>query len=131
MIETTTNPFTINLVETSYHRRQCSVCGGWTGKNLIVAENPRDASPRIRVCETCLEAGDFDDRLADHAEALEALAIETRALMGLLKVPTFAEWKTANEEAEADYKKSYYDDLPPTSDLPAPVPPDVGDELPF
>lgn len=131
MIDAPTNPFTINLVETGYRRLPCTVCGGWTEKYRIKAENPRDVSPRIRVCETCLEAGDIDDRLADHAEALETLAIETRALVGLLKVPTFAEWKTANKEADAAYEKSYYDDLPPASGLPAPVPPVVGDELPF
>ena len=101
MTDAPTNPFIINLVRTSYHRRPCTVCGGWTEKNRITAENPRDVSPRIRVCETCLEAGDIDDRLADHAEALETLAIETRALVGLLKVPTFAEWRAANEKAEA------------------------------
>lgn len=101
MSETPTNPFRINLVRSSYHRLPCTVCGGRTEKYCIKAENPRDVSPRIRVCETCLEDGNIDDRLADHAEALEALAIETRALVGLLKVPTFAEWQAANEEAES------------------------------
>lgn len=140
MTDTPTNPFIINLVETSYQRLSCTVCGGWTEKYCIKAENPRDVSPRIRVCETCLEAGDIDDRLMDHAEALEALAIETRALVGLLKVPTFAEWKAANEKAEAEVAEEIererlnpvvataFSPPPPVSDHAAA---DLGDEIPF
>ena len=129
MSETPTNPFIINLVETSDHRRQCSVCGGWTEKHRIKAENSRDVSPRVRVCETCLEAGDIDDRLMDHAEALEARAIETRALVGLLKVPTFAEWQAAVDEEESLVAQEH--------GLPYPAPPAVepdpaqDSEIPF
>ena len=113
MTETPKNPFIINLVETSYHRRPCTVCGGWTEKHGIKAENPRDVSPRIRVCETCLEAGNVDVRLLGYADALEKQASQLRALVGRLKVPTFAEWQAANKEAEAAYAKSYYADAPP------------------
>ena len=102
MNEKTANPITIEMTTTAgYFRLGCSVCGGCTEKNLVAAESPPGTSPGIRVCETCLEAGNIDVRLLGHADALERQAAQLRLLVGRLKVPTFAEWQAANDEEEA------------------------------
>ena len=79
----------INLVVTNVLTRwPCHVCGGCTEKVEVLAEG----GGGIRVCETCLKAGDIDARLEQHAAALEACAEEVRALIGCLQVPTYQEW---------------------------------------
>jgi hypothetical protein len=68
----------------------CSVCGGYTEKVTVLARGHG-----LLVCETCLKAGDIDERIERHAAALEAMAAETRALIGRLVVPSYAEWQAA------------------------------------
>jgi hypothetical protein len=70
----------------------CHVCGGSTGRVSVLAEAP---GLGLRVCERCLEAGNIDDRLEAYAARLEANARETRALIGRLRVPTYAAWCAA------------------------------------
>jgi len=88
---TTTNVFT---------RWPCHVCGGCTEKVEVLAESDGAKDGSIRVCERCLEAGNIDERLAKHADDIDAWAAQVRALIGRLKVPTFAEWKAYSERAE-------------------------------
>ena len=83
---------TVKLVETNFLTRwPCHVCGSCTEKVAILAE----AENGLRVCESCLRAGDIDARLERHAAALEAEAAEVRKLIGRLVVPTYAEWQGA------------------------------------
>ena len=105
----TTEPMSIELVETNFFTRYpCTVCGGRTEKVGILAEGTQRLSGdgdyrTVRVCETCLEGGDglgIDARLDLHARALEGKAALIRSLIGRLKVPTFAEWCTAEREHE-------------------------------
>ena len=56
--------------------------------------------PVIRVCETCLAAGNIDDRLAEHACELEAEAAALRKLIGRLRVPTYAQWQAQGDRLE-------------------------------
>ena len=68
----------------------CSVCGGYTEKVTVLARGHG-----LLVCETCLKAGNIDERIERHAAALEAMAAKTRALIGRLVVPSYAEWQAA------------------------------------
>ena len=68
----------------------CSVCGGYTEKVTVLARGHG-----LLVCETCLKAGNIDERIERHAAALEAMAAETRAVIGRLVVPSYAEWQAA------------------------------------
>lgn len=98
MNENTNEPISVEMIATAgYFRLPCTVCGGWTEKNLVAAES-REA--RVRVCEACLEAGDIDARLLGRADALERRAAQLRTLVGRLKVPTFAEWQAADDDEE-------------------------------
>jgi hypothetical protein len=81
----------IELVKSDFLTRYpCSVCGGYTEKVTVLARGHG-----LLVCETCLEAGNIDERIERHAAALEAMATETRALIGRLVVPSYAEWQAA------------------------------------
>jgi hypothetical protein len=94
-----TGPIEIRLVRTSFFTRwPCSVCLGYTEKEEVLAEGPGG----LRVCETCLKRGDIDGHLEQSAVALEQEARNTRALIGRLKVPTFAEWQHAGDCCEAE-----------------------------
>ncbi len=73
----------------SHHHWPCTVCGGHTSGVNVLNETPDGA---VRVCEHCLKDGRIDERLAMHAEQLEAQAQEARALIGRLRVPTYDEW---------------------------------------
>jgi hypothetical protein len=86
---TDNSPIEIKLVEThAYQRLACTVCGGWTEKHSVKAE-----TDNILVCETCLEAGNIDERLAENARKLEAYAAAVRSLIGRLRVPSFEQWQ--------------------------------------
>jgi hypothetical protein len=110
----------VKLVPTNFHTRwPCTICGGCTEKVSVLAEglvahdaalpdaypvNPiarilchhRPNGRTIRVCESCLEAGNIDQRLAEHARLLEAEARDMRALIGRLRVPSYEQWQSAN-----------------------------------
>jgi hypothetical protein len=105
----------IKLVRSTFLTRwPCTVCGGCTEKVLVLAEAPmpdaelpsgwptnpaaqlmRTRGEAIRVCESCLEAGNVDARLAAHADQLEVYADALRALTGRLRVPSYAQWLAA------------------------------------
>jgi hypothetical protein len=110
----------IKLVRSSFLTRwPCTVCGDCTEKVSVLAEAPmpdaglpsgwpmnpaaRVMSARrqaIRVCETCLEAGNIDERLAGYADRLEASAHALRSLIGRLRVPTYAQWQAEHAYEE-------------------------------
>jgi hypothetical protein len=93
----------IELVKTRFFTRYpCDVCGGCTEKVSVLARGHD-----LLVCETCLEAGDIDERLKRHAAAL--MAAVTRGLIGRLQVPSWAEWQAAEKaviEDEARYDRA-------------------------
>jgi hypothetical protein len=97
-------PINVELTITNTLTRwPCSVCSGCTEKVQVLAEA---GTTGIRVCETCLEAGNIDERLERHAKSLEEGAAKTRALIGRLRVPTFAQWRNYSERVEvADYAR--------------------------
>src|SRR5579884_2339368 len=113
----------IELVPTNFRTRwPCTICGGCTEKVAVLAEGvlpngamgpdanpanpvaqimrrmdaPQSLGTVIRVCETCLEAGNIDERLARHVDRLESEARELRALIGRLRVPSYEQWKNAD-----------------------------------
>ena len=97
------NKIKIELVKSNTRMRlPCDVCGGCTERVAMVARGHD-----LLVCEFCLEAGDIDERLERRAARLEAAADETRALIGRLVVPSYAEWRAA-ETAENEDLKRYY-----------------------
>jgi hypothetical protein len=94
----------VKLVETNFLTRwPCTICGGHTEKEPILAEGIDTSLPHphtVRVCERCLEKGRINDELAEHAEATEQYAAYLRGLIGRLRVPTYGAWKTAYEAHE-------------------------------
>jgi hypothetical protein len=91
----------IELVRSdSLTRQPCNVC--WRAERSAVWARGHG----LHVCESCLEAGAvaIDERLERHAAALEAEAAATRALIGRLVVPSYAEWlakvAAVNDESE-------------------------------
>ena len=94
----------IELVEAfGLRRRPCTVCGGYTEKVPILAESKTGE----RVCESCLEAGNIDERLEQHARALDEAAVRVRSLIGRLSVPTYAEWQARYEQYEREWVEEY------------------------
>ena len=105
----TTDVIQISLTETNFLTRwHCHACGGRTKKDPVLAEGKQDLGPSddgtgrdyrtIRVCDQCLKAGDglsIDQRLDLFARWLDAEASLTRALIGKLQVPSYAEWVAA------------------------------------
>jgi hypothetical protein len=91
----------LKLVRTNYVTRwPCTICGGHTEKVLVLTEySDPSGEVLVRVCEHCLESGDIDGRLKKHADIFEGLAQHTRALVGLLKVPTYEEWEAEEQRA--------------------------------
>ena len=97
------NKIKIELVKSNTRMRlPCDVCGGCTERVAMVARGHD-----LLVCEFCLEAGDIDERLERRATRLEEAADETRALIGRLVVPSYAEWRAA-ETAENEDLERYY-----------------------
>jgi hypothetical protein len=106
-VGTGTDPVEIKLVRTNFLTRwPCTVCGGCTEKVVVLAEGSDhdDAfhDSTVRVCETCLEHGNIDQRLEDHAARLVDYAAAIRALKGRLQVPTYAEWCDEVEKSDRD-----------------------------
>jgi hypothetical protein len=85
-------------------RLSCTVCGGNTEKELY-AEAVTDSD--IRVCMRCLQNGDIDKRLTEHAALLEAYAAEVRALIGCLRVPSWTKYCTERACLHQDYLEGY------------------------
>lgn len=111
-------PIVVELVETNvFTRWPCHVCGDCTEKVAVLAEVKDGEYAGLRVCETCIEAGDIDARLAAHADTIEARAASLRALIGRLQVPSFAEWQRRTDSIEAKnaaWEKEFWDEI--TSD---------------
>ncbi len=109
----------IKLTETNFLTRwHCHVCGGHTEKVPVLAEGelllPTGHSHgegydcyTVRVCEQCLQAGEIDARLERTARQIEANADFTRALIGKLRVPSYAEWNAAVEAHWAAIEREY------------------------
>ena len=98
----------VELVETNFLTRwPCTVCGGCTEKVPILAESKTGE----RVCESCLRAGNIDERLEQYAlvldTALDTAAAATRSLIGRLSVPTFAEWQARCEQHDREWREDY------------------------
>ncbi len=69
----------INLVYSRFLTRwPCHVCGGCTDKVEVLAEGHDGDGDTIRVCETCLKAGNINARLEQHAKDLEVYATSRR-----------------------------------------------------
>jgi hypothetical protein len=95
----------IELVRSdSLTRHPCNVCGWYTEKVPVWARGHG-----LLVCEFCLEAGAvaIDERLERHAAALEATAAATRALIGRLVVPSYAEWQAAMAAEAEDFERHH------------------------
>ncbi len=102
---TDSSPIEIKLVTTNVLTRwPCDVCGGHTEKVEVLAES----HDGLRVCERCLKAGNIDERLEKFAAGLERCAANTRALIGRLRVPSFAEYTNFSERADVATHASYW-----------------------
>ena len=106
-----TGTIEISLTPANFWTRwPCHVCGGRTEKDPVLAEGeqnlPSDGLPGrkfriVRVCDQCLKGADgvsLDQRLETFARQLEYEAEITRAMIGKLDVPSYAEWKAAQGE---------------------------------
>ena len=94
----------VELVESNVLTRwPCTACGGCTEKVPILAESKTGE----RVCESCLEAGNIDERLEQHARTLDDAAVRVRSLIGRLSVPTYAEWQARYEQYEREWVEEY------------------------
>ncbi len=98
----------VELVETNFLTRwPCTVCGGCTEKVPILAESKTGE----RVCESCLRAGNIDERLEQYAlvldTAVDTAAAATRSLIGRLSVPTYAEWQARCEQHDREWREAY------------------------
>ena len=102
----------ISLTKANFWTRwHCHICGGRTEKDPVLAEGVQDLGPSddgkgcdyrtVRVCDQCLKGAEgvsIDQRLENFARWLDAEAELTRALIGKLQVPSYAEWKAAQGE---------------------------------
>jgi hypothetical protein len=92
----------IELVRShSLARHPCNVCGS-SERHSVWARGHG-----LLVCRCCLEAGavDIDERLERFAASLEATAAATRALIGRLVVPSYAEWQAAVAAEAEDFER--------------------------
>ena len=104
----------VSLIPTNYLTNlHCNVCGGWIEKDPVLAEGEQDislpnndpATRIVRVCDQCLKGADglsIDQRLDIHARQLESEAKHTRAMIGRLQVPSYAEWEAACIEQDGE-----------------------------
>jgi hypothetical protein len=87
----------------------CSLCGGSQadGPWAIVEAEVEDLS--VIVCGDCIEwngeqPGCIDDGLEQAAAKAEHQAGLLRSLVGRLRVPTYAQWRAADQAAEKAWK---------------------------
>ena len=113
----TTNETEIKFRETTFFTRYpCTVCGGCTDKvNILTESEPETDGALVRVCETCLQAGEIDERLEAHAQALEVRAAYVRELKGRLKVPSYEEWIALENLANEKWPDSVIEAAQPES----------------
>jgi hypothetical protein len=85
-------PIKIELVWTNvFTRWPCTICGGTTEKEAVLAEGPGG----IRVCERCLKCRNFAEHLQENARWHDEEAKRLRDLRDMvnrLEIPTFEEW---------------------------------------
>lgn len=93
----------LSLIESSTHRHQCHCCGEQADRQCIRAV-VRDGPYRgFNVCERCIEARGFDEKLEAYARRLEEQASTVRELKGRLDVPTIDEYRAAEAKTEAAF----------------------------
>ena len=83
--------------ESNSDDQACGVCEGKAKSASVVAVS----NDGLRICATCLEAGNVDERLEARALRLEQRAAALRSRIGRLSLPSFAEYTAANERVEA------------------------------
>ena len=114
----------VSLTKANFWTRwHCHVCGGRTEKDPVLAEGKQDIGPSndgkgrdyrtVRVCDQCMKSAEglsIDRRLENFARVLDAEAELTRAMIGRLQVPPYAEWEDAcreyDEALEEEYSKA-------------------------
>ena len=84
-----------------YFQRLCHVCGAVTETTMVLVTT----GDGLRMCETCLEERDFDDRLRNFALRLERQAAQTRAMIDRIEAPSFAAWKRAMADFDAECER--------------------------
>ena len=98
----------------------CHVCGDRAERDAVLAAGERDLGPSddgkgrefrtVRVCDQCLKGAEglsIDQRLENFARFLDAEAKLTRAMIGRLQVPSYAEWKAACHEHDEALKEEF------------------------
>ena len=88
-------------------RQHCHACGGSTDRVHVVARVKTGPYEDFTICETCLEGGDVAHRMLREAERLETFARHLRVAAPNIEVPTFEEWKAANDAEEREVVKWY------------------------
>jgi hypothetical protein len=90
----------------------CSLCGGSQGDGpwVVVEATVEDLS--VIVCGDCIEWNDehprcIDDGLEEAAAKADHHAELLRSLVGRLRVPTYAQWRTADGAAERAWKDAH------------------------
>ena len=100
----TTDKIVFRLVRTNVLTRwRCHICGGVTEKAPILCES--GGADGVRICERCLSSRDFDAQLESHAQSLEAEAAQTRAMIGRIEAPSFAQWEQAMADDNAERER--------------------------
>jgi hypothetical protein len=97
------------LVPTRFFTRwRCHVCSGCTDKDAVLceADSPFSDHGTLRICSQCLQTRNFDHHLEQHAQGLDAEAAAIRLLIGRIEAPSFAEWKqaVADDNAESEHQ---------------------------
>ncbi|WP_152555035.1 PHD finger domain-containing protein [Desulfonatronum thiodismutans] len=95
-----------------FTRHHCHICGGTTEKSSILTEVTLGEYEGLRVCERCVEERDFDAKIKEQADWLEARARKLRTLLGRLVVPTYEEWRAAEVLADWEICRSVHPPCP-------------------
>ena len=96
----------VELVELDIHiLTGCGICRYGFKPGAIVARVTSGKHNGFVVCDNCLRARDFDDKLAKEAAALEAQAALARSMIGRLDVPTFEQFEAATKAAEKRFAR--------------------------
>lgn len=78
---------------------RCFVCDRMEDNDQPIIAEGSCLYGTLKLCTGCLAAGNIDNLLAARANDLMADAQTLRSLIGRLRVPTYVEWKAANDRA--------------------------------